>query len=63
MEEFLEAQLSIISKVGATISITDNNTNSPITGLTGGATSTLGTVTGNTNYVYSFQLRRRCFCI
>ena len=47
-----EAQLSIISKVGATISITDNNnTNSPITGLIGGATSILGTVTGNTNYV------------
>ncbi len=47
-----EAKLSIISKVGAIISITDNNnTNSPITGLTGGATSIIGTVTGNTNYV------------
>ena len=47
-----DARLIVISKAGADITISDtNNLNSPIGSLTGGASSTLGTVTANPTYV------------
>ena len=47
-----DARLIVISKVGANITISDdNNSNSPIGSLIGGASSAMGTVTANPSYL------------